>query len=60
MVGFEGPLGGQTQVLGLFVGQLGQLHSQFVQMGGCHLLIQLSGDPQKFQLDKTGRLLIIR
>lgn len=41
VVWFEGPLGGQTQVLGLLVGQLGQLHSQFVQVGCCHLLIQL-------------------
>lgn len=30
MVGLEGPLGGEAQVFGLLVGQLGQLHSQFV------------------------------
>lgn len=41
VVWFEGPLGGKTQVLGLLVCQLGQLHSQFIQMGSCHLLIQL-------------------
>lgn len=41
VVRLEGPLGGQTQVLGLLVGQLGQLHPQFVQMGGRHLLVQL-------------------
>lgn len=30
MVRFEGPLGGEAQVLGLLLGQLGQLHSQFI------------------------------
>ena len=41
VVRFEGPLGGQAQVLGLLVGQFGQLHSQFVQVSSCHLLVQL-------------------
>lgn len=43
MVGFEGPLGGEAQVLGLLLRQLGQLHPQFVQMGSSHLLVQLEG-----------------
>lgn len=41
VVRFEGPLCGQAQVLGLLVCQLGQLHSQFVQVGSSHLLVQL-------------------
>lgn len=43
VVGFEGPLGGEAQVFGLLVRQLGQLHPQFVQMGSSHLLVQLRG-----------------
>lgn len=43
MVGFEGPLGGEAQVFGLLVRQLGQLHPQFVQMGSSDLLVQLRG-----------------
>lgn len=45
VVGLEGPLGGQAQVLGLLVGQFGQLHSEFVQVSRCHLLIQLLKTP---------------
>lgn len=41
VVWFEGPLGGQTEVLGLLVGQFGQLHSEFIQVGSCDLLVQL-------------------
>lgn len=41
VVWFEGPLGGQTKVLGLLVGQFGQLHSEFIQVGSCDLLVQL-------------------
>lgn len=43
MVGFEGPFGGEAQVLGLVVRQLGQLHPQLVQVGGGDLLVQLGG-----------------
>lgn len=43
MVGFEGPLGGEAQVLGLLVRQLGQLHPQLVQVGRGDLLVQLGG-----------------
>lgn len=41
VVWLEGPLWGKTQVLGLLVCQLGELHAQFVQVSSCHLLIQL-------------------
>lgn len=41
VVWLEGPLWGKTQVLGLLVCQLGELHSQFVQVSSCHLLVQL-------------------
>lgn len=41
VVRFEGPLGGQAQVLGLFLCELGELHPQLVQVGSCHLLVQL-------------------
>lgn len=44
MVRFEGPLGGEAQVFGLLVRQLGQLHPQFVQMGSSDLLVQLRGE----------------
>lgn len=43
VVGFEGPLGGEAQVLGLLVRQLGQLHPQLVQVGRGDLLVQLGG-----------------
>lgn len=41
VVRFERAFRGQAQVPGLFVRQLGQLHSQLVQVSRRHLLVQL-------------------
>lgn len=56
VVWFEGPLGGKTQVLGLLICQLGQFHSQFIQVRSCHLLIQLLEELKKNTKEKENSL----
>lgn len=59
VVGLEGPLGGEAQVLGLLVRQLGQLHPQLVQVGRGDLLVQLGGGGESGSV-KSDHSLVLR